>query len=114
MLQQDVNFAIELDADFLEIFYVYPFPGTPLYQQAIELGLLQPGEFPKSAYSAPAMPSLYLSREELMKWRRRALRQYYLRPRFIYRTLRQAGSLKAVANYARYGLIQLTDLLTHK
>lgn len=114
VLQQDINFAIELDADFLEIFYVYPFPGTPLYQQAIELGLLQPGEFPTSAYSAPAMPSLYLSREELMKWRRRALRQYYLRPRFIYRTLRRAGSLKAVANYARYGLIQLADLLTHK
>ncbi|MCX7765947.1 MAG: B12-binding domain-containing radical SAM protein [Candidatus Sumerlaeia bacterium] len=114
VLQQDIDFAIELDADFLEIFYVYPFPGTPLYQQAIELGLLKAGEFPTSAYSAPAMPSLYLSREELMKWRRRALRQYYLRPRFIYRTLRQAGSLKAVTNYARYGVIQLADLLTHK
>lgn len=114
VLQQDIDFAKELEPDFLEIFYVYPFPGTPLYKMAVEMGLLNGRTFPTSAYSAPAMPSLYMSIEELARWRRRALRQYYLRPGFIIKTLRHAGSPKAILNYTRYGLAQLADLLFHK
>lgn len=113
VLQQDITFAKRLDADFFEIFYVYPFPGTPLYDIAVKDGLLKDSEYPKAAYSAPAMPTHSMSIESLAHWRRRALRQYYLRPRFIIRTLREAGSLKKIINYLRYGFKQLTDLVFH-
>ncbi len=111
VLQQDIDFAKELEPSFLEIFYVYPFPGTPLYKTSVELGLLNGKSFPRAAYSAPAMPSLYMTVEELAGWRRKALRQYYLRPAYIIRTLREAESPKVIFNYLRYGLRQLADLV---
>jgi anaerobic magnesium-protoporphyrin IX monomethyl ester cyclase len=110
-LREDIDFAIELDADFLEIFYVYPFPGTPLYDFATSHGLLEPNTYPAAAYSQPAMPSLSLSLEALRVARRKAMRRFYLRPRFILRTLQRSGSPKALIQYLRYGFIQLLDLL---
>lgn len=103
--------AKNLDPDFLEIFYVYPFPGTRLYEIAVEEGLLKQGEIPTSAYDAPAMPTKYMSKKELAVWRRRFLRRFYLRPRFILRTLIRIRSPRVLWNYIRYGIAQLADLV---
>ncbi len=112
VFEANQKFAKELNPDFLEIFYVYPFPGTELYEEAIKEGLLKPGEIPEAAYDAPAMPTLHLTKEELAKWRRRFLRRFYLRPGYILRTLRQAHSPRILFNYIKYGLAQLVDLFT--
>jgi len=105
------RFARELDPDILEIFYVYPFPGTKIYAEAVELGLLKEGQIPHSAYDAPAMPTRNMTGEQLAEARNRALRRFYLRPQVIWRTLRRARSLSEFANYVRYGLRQLKDFL---
>ncbi|MBN1867351.1 radical SAM protein [Candidatus Sumerlaeota bacterium] len=110
-LAANERFAREIDPDVLEIFYVYPFPGTSLYRQAVSLGLLEDGEIPRQAYDGPAMPSLALSREELARARTRAMRQFYTRPRFVLRTLRRARSAREFANYVRCGWRQLKDFL---
>ncbi|MDI6784745.1 MAG: short-chain dehydrogenase, partial [bacterium] len=107
---ESVAFAKELDPDFIEFFYAYPFPGTEFYDIAVAEKLLQPGEIPKSAYDSPALPSLYLSKQELANLRAKALRQFYFRPSYIFRTLRNAGSAKQIYNYIRYGFKQLIDL----
>jgi len=86
-IRDNIAFFRELDADFVEIFYVYPFPGTALYELGVREGLLAPGEIPREAYGEPAMPTLHLSKAELAQWRRRALRKLLLRPRYVARTL---------------------------
>jgi radical SAM superfamily enzyme YgiQ (UPF0313 family) len=110
-IRENVAFFRELDADYVEIFYVYPFPGTELYEMAVREGLLQAGEIPREAYGEPAMPSLHLSKAELAQWRRRAMRQLLLRPRYIARTLARCRSPRELLNYIRYGWIQLVSLL---
>ena len=70
-----MRFARELMPDFVEIFYTYPFPGTELHRIAVQEGLLKEGEIPLEAYSRPAISGLYMTREELADWRRRALRR---------------------------------------
>jgi len=107
ILRQNTLFAKKINPDFLEIFYVYPFPGTPLYDFAIEKRLLKKGQYPKEAYSSPAMPTLYMSKDQLSIWRKRALRAFYLRPFYIIRTLIKAKSLKVIFNYIKYGFQQL-------
>lgn len=102
-----VSFAKELNPDFVEFFYVYPFPGTKLYQYVVDHGLLKPGEIPKTAYDGPAFPSFYLSLSELAKLRERALLSFYFRPGYLIRTLKNAGSFKQMFNYIRYGIKQL-------
>ncbi len=107
----DIEFAKRLDPDFLEIFYPYPFPGTPLYLEAVEKGLLKDGEIPREAYGLPAMPTRHLSVEELASIRSECLRKFYMRPLFIFRTLRQARSGREFTNYVKYGALQARQLV---
>jgi radical SAM superfamily enzyme YgiQ (UPF0313 family) len=110
-IEENIRFGQELDPDFLEIFYPYPFPGTPLYELAVKEGLLEDGEIPPDAYANPAMPGVYLTREELADIRRKALRRIYLRPKYILRTLKKARSPKELLNYIKYGSLTLKDLM---
>jgi len=110
-LEDNVRFAQELMPDYVEIFYTYPFPGTELYKIALEQGLLREGEIPREAYSRPAIDGLYMTREELAQWRKKALRRIYLKPSYIWQTLRNARSPRELANYVKYGFLALKDLL---
>jgi anaerobic magnesium-protoporphyrin IX monomethyl ester cyclase len=110
-LEDNVQFAKELQPDFLEIFYSYPFPGTELHKIALEKGLIKDGEIPPDAYSNPAMGGLYMTQEDLAKWRRKSLRRIYLQPKYIMRTLSNARSPRELAQYIKYGALTLKDLM---
>jgi radical SAM superfamily enzyme YgiQ (UPF0313 family) len=105
-----IAFACELDPDVVEFFYPYPFPGTPLQRQCVELGLLAPGEIPKQSYSQPAFATTTLSKRELAAYRTAALRAFYVRPRKIARTLLGTRSPNELRNYLRVGWAQLRQL----
>lgn len=105
------RFAQQLDPDFIEFFYTYPFHGTEFYEIAVQEGLLKEGEFPKQSYNHPAIPTKYLSLEELRPLRKEALRAFYMRPKYILRTLIQNPSPKVIKNYIVYGVRQLKDLM---
>lgn len=104
------RFARQLDPDFIEYFYSYPFYGTEFYREAVKEGLLKEGELPHAAYNGPALPTKYLSVEELAPMRKEALRSFYLRPRYILRTLASNPSPKVLKNYLFYGFRQFKDL----
>lgn len=106
-IDKQISFAKRLDPDFLEIFYPYPFPGTALQKEAVELGLITPDEIPTVAYADPAMRTLHLTKDELVYHRTRALRQFYLRPRTILRTVSRIRSLPEALRYFRAGFEQL-------
>ncbi|MBN1478450.1 radical SAM protein [Candidatus Sumerlaeota bacterium] len=110
-IDDQIRFACEIDPDVAEFFYVYPFPGTELHRIAVEEGLIEPDELPVEAYGQPAFPSKTLSREDLRRERLRALRRYYLRPRYILRTLASAPSPRVFFNYLRFGFSQLGAML---
>ncbi len=110
--EDSVRLACELDPDFVEFFYAYPFHGTEFYDLAVEYGLLQPGQLPLEGYNHAAIPTLHLSAERLAVLRREALKRFYLRPRYIMRTLLRARSPRVLFNYFRYGFRQLVDLFS--
>lgn len=103
-------FACDLDPDVVEFFYPYPFPGTPLQAECVQLGLLAPGEIPRQSYAYPAFPTTTLAKEELAAFRTAALRAFYVRPRTIARTLLGARSPRELRNYLRVGWAQLRQL----
>lgn len=109
-LDDNVTLAKEIEPDFVEIFYSYPFPGTELHRIATEIGLIQPGEIPLEAYAHPAMGGLHMSQEELANYRRKSLRRIYLQPRYILKTLAKTRSPKELFQYIKLGLITLKDL----
>ncbi len=105
------QFARKLDPDFIEFFFTYPFYGTEFYRIAVEEGLLQEGELPVAAYNGPSIPTKYLSLDELKPMRKEALRDFYLRPRYILRTLCHNPSPRVWKNYFIYGFRQLRDII---
>ena len=109
--RETVEFAKQLEPDFVEFFYAYPFEGTEMYVVAAHHGLLERGEYPLSAYSRPATASIHLTRERLLEMRKEAMREYYLRWPVIRRTLKRARSPRTLVNYFRFGMAQLADLL---
>ena len=111
LIDRQVAFAKRLDADFLEIFFVYPFPGTPALRHLRRTGPTARRRNPARGLRRPGHPGLHLGIEELARLRRRAMRRYYLRPRIILRTLAAARSPRELANYLRLGFKMLRDLI---
>jgi radical SAM superfamily enzyme YgiQ (UPF0313 family) len=106
-IDEQMKFARELDPDILEIFYPYPFPGTPLYDLCVKEGLIPEGAIPREAYADPSMPGLYMSVEDFKRVRKRAIRDFYMRPGKIFRTLAGAPTLGEKINYVKAGLKEL-------
>lgn len=109
--RETVDFAKQLEPDFVEFFYAYPFEGTEMYVIAANEGLLERGQFPLSAYSKPATPSKYLTLERISEMRSEALRSYYMRWPVISKTLRRTRSPRVFFNYAKMGFRQVADLI---
>lgn len=103
-------FARELDSDFAEFHIAVPFPGTDLYDIVQREQLWIPGADGTYDHAHPAIRTRYLPAETVEKLRRRALLRFYLRPQYVFRTLRQAGPGQ-FANYLKFGLATLKRLL---
>lgn len=104
-IQDTIRFAIELNIDTAAFFIAIPYPGTDLYDMAIKNGYLQKEvdwkQFaPVSNLESPmTIPTLSL--EELQKWKRKAYRSFYLRPRYIYRKLKSLRSYGDIVSIQR-------------
>ncbi len=110
-LKQTFKFARELDTDFFDINIAYPLPGTEFYDIAVREGLLQAEQLHQGSYAHGVVRTYTLSAEDLTRWRKRALLRLSLRPKYILRTLRHAGSLPTVLNYLKAAWRRLRHLL---
>jgi radical SAM superfamily enzyme YgiQ (UPF0313 family) len=109
-IAETVDFAIELDSDFVEFHTAYPFPGTELAGLAEKYGLFEGDRVHGSDVMASPIRTLHLSTARLHELRRRAIRRYYLRPSYVIRTLRKIESPAVFGNYVRKGLKLLKSL----
>ncbi len=103
-IQETLDLAIELDSDFVEFHAAYPFPGTEFHELALGMGLVDPGRIVGQDVMNSPVRTLHLDNARLGKLRRRAVRKYYLRPAYIYRTLCKVESPRMLLNYLRKGL----------
>ena len=106
-----VRFAKELDSDFFDFNLAYPIPGTELFKMVVEEQLCDVGRLAHGGYHVAAVRTRTVGARELEKLRRKALWSLYLRPRYIVRTLRQAGSLPVAFNYLREAGLRVRNLL---
>ncbi len=107
---ETVDFAIELNSDFVEFHTAYPFPGTELDETAKNLGLFEAADIHGSDVMTSPMRTLHLSSERVGELRRQAIRRYYLRPSYVSRTLSGIRSPRVLANYVRKGIALLRSL----
>jgi radical SAM superfamily enzyme YgiQ (UPF0313 family) len=113
MIMDTLHLAKDLRCDFSEIHIAVPYEGTEFYSVAKDLGILTDTAVGHNYFSNPAIGTLYVTKDELIEMRKKALKFLYLNPRYIANTLIHIRSLEEVKNYTRYGVRLLKNLLKH-
>ncbi len=106
-----IGFAKELDPDFFDFNLAFPIPGTELDTMVTEQNLVSKEKLHNGGYAVGAVSTNTLSAGELEKWRKKALWTMYLRPHYVFRTLRNAGSFSVTMNYIRAALTRARNLI---
>ncbi len=102
-----VDFAIELNSDFINFYTAVAFPGTKFYNYAVENSLADSSnvlELFNDVYYYPVTSGHHLSKERIFELHKKAVKKYYLRPEFILKTLLSIRSIKEFQNYTKAAL----------
>ena len=92
-----------LKPDFAEFHLAYPFPGTKLYDMVIREGLISDQELYNADVFNFYLPNPNLTIDQLKRFRQKAIKQMYLRPSYIWQTLKQIKSFTQLKNYCKKG-----------
>jgi anaerobic magnesium-protoporphyrin IX monomethyl ester cyclase len=110
-IRDTIDFAIELDPKYAKFVFLKPFPGSEVYYQLDERGLIDNRDY--SQYG-PYMPPVHhlegLSQARLLELQQEALRKFYLRPRKIIEHLLDLRSPGTLISFARGSFFVLAQL----
>jgi radical SAM superfamily enzyme YgiQ (UPF0313 family) len=97
-IRANLRETMKLDADYAAFAIYSPYPGTPTFERGARLGLYEPDcwdrlfQDPLCDVKVPVCWEEHLTRGELLQLLKEAHRQFYFRPRFVLRQLRQLQS----------------------
>lgn len=117
-IRKTIEFAKSLDLDNATFFITCPMPGTDLYYYAKDNGFI-PDVMPWEAFApltnAIPMPvQKNLNQNDLIYWQKRAFREFYLRPKYIIRKLKQINSWDVIKTFMEGIRILIRILLKPK
>ncbi len=99
-VKETITFAKNLDLDIATFFITCPVPGSDLYYYAKSKGFIKedtPWEmFAPLTNAPPIIIQNNLSQDDLIYWQKKAFREFYLRPKYIIRKLKQLNSWDAI------------------
>jgi radical SAM superfamily enzyme YgiQ (UPF0313 family) len=99
-----IRFAKQLNCDFASFHVAVPRPETPLRKKALQMGLTASNLSPMDqSGSFIAMASQKLTKEEILKLRAKAVRDFYLRPQYLLNRIISCGSAKEIIEQIREG-----------
>lgn len=82
-VRNTVKFAEKLHLDYAQFTVATPYPGTPLYDEALRDGLIEVWDWDYYTTVYPVMRGLYIGREQLAKLLGWAYRKFYMRPGYV-------------------------------
>jgi len=80
---ETIKFVEKLEPDDVAYYIATPYPGTPLYDEVKDNGLLQITDFDKYDTATPTFTNPSLETNELMEIREKAFQRFYLRPKYM-------------------------------
>lgn len=96
-----LNFACELDVDLFQLNIATPYPGTALYNEAVQRGWLTSRNWYDYGQGTVLIRQPQLPPEEIKAFERYAFRRFYLRPKTIWRMVLRMVSWHHLRDYFR-------------
>ncbi len=107
-IRTSIDLAKKLNCDTMAFFVASPYPGTEFYKEAKEKGYFRPDvtwkDFTLVSNNLPPLNLPGLPAEEILRWQKRAYREYYLRLQYIWTKITSINSwldLKNLYNGAK-------------
>ena len=88
-MKRTVEFAVRLDPDYAQFTALTPYPGTPLFDYAKNLGLIEDWNWEHYTTIRPVMRGFTWTRRDLSRLLKYAYRRFFLRPGFLWREARR-------------------------
>lgn len=108
-VRRNVDFLMELDPDYAQFSILSLYPHTELFAEAGRRGLIHPDRW--GAFARDPTPDFHIDHWEeflpvsrLLELQRESYRRFYLRPRYIWRSLIATGSLHEFRSKAQGAL----------
>ena len=98
-MEDTLNFAMELDCDLFQLSINTPYPGTALYNEAVQQGTLIHKNWYNYGQGKVLIDQPQLSKEAIYKFERLAFRRFYLRPKPIFRLAKRLASFRHIRDY---------------
>lgn len=109
-LKETERLIFQTRPDFLELHLATPYTGTPLYEMAVEEGLINETVLGRDYFTSPTLGTKHLSMDQVNDFQKRVLLKYHLQPSFILRRLKEAAlNPKILFNYGSFGLRLIKD-----
>jgi len=107
-MRDTINFAKSLNLHSAGFTTVTPFPGSELWEYCIENNLVLSTDWEKyDLKGLPVSRHLNLKAEEILNAQKAAFREFYMRPKIIFRQLKNIRSANDILNYLFEALINL-------
>jgi anaerobic magnesium-protoporphyrin IX monomethyl ester cyclase len=98
-MEDTCNLAMELDCDLLQLGINTPYPGTALYNEAVESGMLMHQDWYKYGLEEVIIEQPQLPNKEIYRFYNYAFRKFYLRPKPAIRMLKRLTTFRHIRDY---------------
>ncbi len=101
-MEETLRLALKLDPDYAQFSILTPYPGTEIYDELRDKGLILTDDYEHYTAGKPVIKNFYLSPSEISSFLRKCYLKFYFRPKFILREIRRknisvvAGVIKRV------------------
>lgn len=113
-MEKTIAFAKSLNADYAQFTIATPFPGTALYKLIEKHGKILTKDWERyGIYEEPLFETKDLTKELVAKMYRKAYREFYFRPTYILRRVKNIRSLRDL-KVAINGFLEILKRLTIK
>jgi radical SAM superfamily enzyme YgiQ (UPF0313 family) len=100
-MRRTIEFAKDLEPDLAIFNITTPYPGTQMFEWARQRGLLRTLDWGEFDLGNAVMELPSVSTEQINRMYRSAYREFYLRPRYVWRRLRSVRSIEDLRVNAR-------------
>ena len=100
-LKKTAELSRKLDLDYAQFYCAAPWPGSRLYDMAVKEGWLNTDDWDKYEQSTMVMDYPEVSGQKVMEHRDRMVRNFYFRPRIIWKTMKKMHSPTEFKNFLR-------------